>query len=51
MIDVSILTKVQEQLNALSALKVAATEIYEQKRKRKEPPTESQPSKVKKAKT
>jgi len=47
----SILEKAKEQLGVLSALRTATETYSEQKRKRKDAPTDAQPSKTKKAKT
>ena len=49
--EYSILTKAKEKLEILAALRQATETYGEQKRKRKDPPTEIQPSKTKKAKT
>jgi hypothetical protein len=45
----SILEKAKEQLGVLAALRQATETYGEQKRKRKDAPTEVQPSKTKKA--
>ena len=45
----SILEKAKEQLGILAALRQATETYSEQKRKRKDAPSEVQPSKVKKA--
>jgi hypothetical protein len=50
-IEYSILSKAKEKLEILAALRQATETYGDQKRKRKDAPTEIQPSKTKKART
>jgi hypothetical protein len=47
----SVLEKAREQLGVLAALRTATETYSEQKRKRKDAPTDAQPTKTKKART